>query len=175
MSLFQQPKPVDVKKRSSTVERKLLGEFIRQHGKIMPKACSHCNKAGRVCRVHVRSGRCSECNIRNLRGCNIKITESEWSRLHKERSKLLSQIRDARAASAAALEVERSAREATSTARSKEERLEKQLELLDKRAEDAVSVSESNAREIEVLEESLSSLPEASSSVVPELALSPFS
>lgn len=165
-------------KSSSSDDRKRLGIFIRANGEIMPRACSNCRRLGRVCKVHVRSGRCSECNIHGLKGCDIKITASEWERLSKERAKLLSQIQDARLASAAAMDREREivarAREATSTALAKEERLAKQLELLDRRADNAVSVAEANALEAEAEERSLSSLPEGVASLGPELALSPF-
>lgn len=116
--------------------------------------------------MHIRSGRCGECVSRNS-SCDVKVSSSEWSRLSKERSKLLAQIKEARAASTAALEAERLAREVTSTARSKEERLEKQLALLDKRAEEAVSVADASLAEEE------SSLPAGQPSV-PELSLSPF-
>lgn len=83
-------------------------------------------------------------------------------------------IRDARAASAVAMESERVAREATSTALAKEERLAKQLELLDKRADNAISVAEADALEAEVLEDALSVLPAGSANPGPELSLSPY-
>lgn len=156
-------------KRSSTKDRKFLADFILAHGETMPRACANCQKHGRVCKVHIRSGRCGECVSRNSQGCDIKVSSSEWSRLSKERSKLLAQIKDARAASSAALEAERMAREVTSTARSKEERLEKQLALLDKRADEAVSVTEANLFETDAE----SSLPAGQPSVS-ELSLSPF-
>ena len=167
-------------KRSSTEDRKQLGSFIQANGEIMPTACSNCRKNGRVCRVHVRSGRCGECNLHGLKTCNIKITASEWSRLSKERAKLLDKIKEARASSELAMEREKAAQEAlsreraaTSAALAKEERLGKQLELLDRRSDEAISVAEANALEAEI-EEGLSSLPDGESSNGPELSLSPF-
>lgn len=167
-------------KRNTAEERKQLGYFIRSNGEIMPRACSNCRKHGRVCKVHARSGRCSECNVHGLKGCDIKITESEWNRLSKQRAKVLAQIKEARAASAVAMEREREAQEAlareraaTSTALAKEERLAKQLDLLDKRADNAISVAEASALEAE-LAESLADLPPAGPSTGLELALSPF-
>ena len=61
--------------KSSTTRRKQLTDFVDSSGDIMVKACSTCVKHGRVYKVHVRSGKCSEDNtaickllIRNGRG-----------------------------------------------------------------------------------------------------------
>lgn len=130
-----------------------------------------------MCKVHVKSGVCSECNVRGHKGCDIKVSSSEWNRLRTERSKLLKEMREAREASAAAMEREvelvRQAREATSLAFAKEERLAQQLKLLDERADKAVAVTEANAAEAE-LEEMLSELPPGAPSSGSELMLSPY-
>jgi hypothetical protein len=123
---------------NSTERRKTLATFIEVHGEIMPRKCNHCVKDQLVCKVHVKSGRCGNCNDRGHNDCNVRVTEAEWRRLKVERSKLLDEIE--------------AAREATSKALAKERRLMKQLELLDKRSDDAVALQEAQAQEQEVEE-----------------------
>jgi hypothetical protein len=54
-----------------------LASFIDLFGDIMPVACCNCRNAGLVCRVHIKSGRCGECNRSNAKDCNIRISENE--------------------------------------------------------------------------------------------------
>lgn len=82
------------KDNSSTERRKRLAAFIEERGTIMVKPCATCAKHGRVCRVHVRSGKCSECLRRNQR-CDIRVSQSEWDRLKQERKRLRDAIKDA--------------------------------------------------------------------------------
>ena len=142
--------------RTSTDRRKDLASFIEIHGDIMPRKCNHCQKDNLVCKVHIKSGRCGNCNDRGHNDCNVRVTEAEWRKLKVERSKLLDAIEQAR--------------EATSIALAKERRLMKQLELLDKRSDDAVALQEAQAQEAEV-EEFLAGL--GSESLSGELALQP--
>jgi hypothetical protein len=58
----------------------------------MPVTCQNCRVAGLVCRVHVRSGRCNECNQRNLKSCNIRISENEWVLIRQERERLQARL-----------------------------------------------------------------------------------
>lgn len=52
-------------KRNSTQRRLELAEIIDNFGDTMVKKCSTCVRHNRVCKVHVRSGRCNECTRRN--------------------------------------------------------------------------------------------------------------
>jgi len=137
-------------KKSSTERRHILGREIESCGDIMPRKCNHCRLEKRVCKVHIKSGRCGQCNLHNHKDCDVRITEAEWNRLKKERVRLLD-------------EIER-ARDATSQALAKERRLMKQLELLDTRSGEAVAVQENQAQEAE-LEEFLAELPQEDSSL----------
>ena len=58
----------------------------------MPVACSNCREAGLVCRVHVRSGRCNECNRANRKNCNIRVSADEWSVIKAEKDRLQSRL-----------------------------------------------------------------------------------
>jgi hypothetical protein len=58
----------------------------------MPVACRNCRSSGLVCRVHIRSGRCNECNRHNLKNCNIRISEKEWSLIRQERERLQARL-----------------------------------------------------------------------------------
>ena len=80
--------------KSSTTRRHELAAYIDEAGDIMVKPCSTCSKRGRVCKVHIRSGRCSECLRRGQR-CDLRVTQSEWDRLKKERVKLRKSIEEA--------------------------------------------------------------------------------
>ncbi len=119
-------------KPKSTDRRKSLANRINEVGEIMPRKCNNCSKNGRVCKVHISSGRCGACNERGLSSCDVRITEAEWKKLKSQRAVLLEEIERARVA--------------TSTALAKERRLLKQLELLDKRSSEAVA---SANREVE--------------------------
>lgn len=133
-------------KRNSTQRRLELAEVIDTFGDTMVKKCSTCVKHNRVCKVHVRSGRCNECTRRNQR-CDVKVTQNEFRRLIDEKQKLRRNIDEALSAQADALEALR-------TARAREERLRQQMDLIDKRAEEAISV-ESRAVEEQEMEETL--------------------
>ena len=131
-------------RKPSTLRRLRLADFIDSFGNDMVQKCSTCRKHNRVCRVHVRSGRCSECNRRNQR-CDAKITESEFRRLVDQKKKLKSEIDSALAAQEKALEDLR-------TARAREERLRQQRDLVDRRADEAISVESRTLEEEESLE-----------------------
>ena len=147
---------------SSTDRRKELADKIDLVGSEMPVACSECRKHKRTCLVHTSSGRCNHCNRHNS-VCDVRVTEAEWSKLKSAREVLLSRLAEAR--------------EATSLAIAKEQRLMKQLALVDRRAATAISIGEREAQEAEV-EEVLSLeavLPAGSSSLSgSSMSLSPF-
>jgi len=128
--------------KNSTSRRLDLAGFIDNFGTAMVQKCSTCVKHNRVCKVHVRSGRCNECNRRNQR-CDAKVTRSEFRRLTEEKQKLGRSIDAALSAQADALEALR-------TARAREERLRQQMDLLETRASEAIAVE---SRAIEELEE----------------------
>lgn len=73
----------------STARRLNLASHIDLFGDIMPVACRNCRDAGLVCKVHVSSGRCNECNRRKLKTCNIRISAKEWAVIRSERERLL--------------------------------------------------------------------------------------
>jgi hypothetical protein len=140
------------KPKSSTVRRATLATFIESFGDEMPTKCSPCKAAGRVCRVHVRSGRCGACNRTNDLSCDISVTASEFQRLLRERKtlndKLLANRQELEAARSA-LDV---AHERYATALAKESRLVKQLDQTAKRASEAIAVEERGIQEAETSE-----------------------
>lgn len=115
----------------------------------MVKKCSTCVKHNRVCKVHVRSGKCSECLRRGQR-CDVRVTQSEFHRLTSEREKLQNSIKESREAQNEALKASEKALEELRTARAREERLRRQMDLLDRRAEEAIAVEERSIVEQEL-------------------------
>jgi len=117
----------------------------------MVKKCSTCDKHGRVCKVHVRSGKCSECLRRGQR-CDVKVTQSEFKRLAEEKNKLRKRIQEARDEQEAAMRIHEKALEDLKVARAREERLRQQMDLVDRRAEEAIAVEERSIEEQEAAE-----------------------
>lgn len=136
---------------SSTVRRHRLCDFIESFGETMVQKCATCTKHNRVCKVHVRSGKCSECLRRGQR-CDVRVTESEFSRLAKEKEKLRNSIKESREAQDAAFKASEKALEDLRVARAREERLRRQMDLLDRRAEDAIAVETRGIAEQELEE-----------------------
>jgi hypothetical protein len=133
---------------TSTDRRHRLCDFIDSFGEAMVQKCSACVHNKRVCKVHVRSGKCSEC-LRRGQQCNVRVTESEFKRLAAEKEKLRAKIKESRIAQDAAMKAHEEALVELRTQRAREERLRLQMDLLDRRAEDAIAVE---SREIEELE-----------------------
>ena len=151
---------------SSTVRRSNLADFVDSFGTVMVQKCEACVKNRRVCKVHVRSGKCSECLRRNQR-CNVRVTESEFKRLASEKEKLEARIKESREAQDAAIRLHEQALEELRTHRAREQRLRLQMDLLERRAEEAIAVE---SRELEELERGeVMEFPESG----PSLALSP--
>ena len=117
----------------------------------MVKKCSTCEKHGRVCKVHVRSGKCSEC-VRRGQRCNVRVTESEFKRLASEKEKLVARIKETREEQKVAMRAQEKAMEDLRVAQAREERLRQQMDLLDRRAEEAIAVEEKNLEELEAQE-----------------------
>ena len=148
---------------SSTDRRKVLGVFVNAHGSVMVQKCSACKKHKTACLVHVRSGRCGACLDRNGR-CDVRITQSEFRRLTAAKKKLEEKLQAAVEAQEAAVreheekekaidELRRSQKkslEAARVARAREQRLRKEMDLVDQRADEAIAVE---LREIEELEQ----------------------
>jgi hypothetical protein len=143
---------------SSTIRRHRLYEFIESAGEVMVKKCSTCDKHGRICKVHVRSGKCSECLRRGQR-CDVRVTQSEFKRLAVEKNKLREGIQKARDEQEAAMKIHEKALEDLKIARAREERLRQQMDLVDRRAEEAIAVEERGIAE-----------QEAAEAVLPEVA-----
>jgi hypothetical protein len=134
---------------SSTARRHRLYEFVESFGETMVRKCSTCEKHKRVCKVHVRSGKCSECLKRGQR-CDVRVTQSEFTRLVTEKEKLQARIKESREAQNEALKASEKALEELRVARAREERLRQQMDLLDRRAEEAISVEERSIAEQEL-------------------------
>lgn len=135
--------------RSSTARRKELVEHIELFGDDMVKACSSCAKHSRRCRIHARSGKCSECLKRN-QSCDVKVTQSEFRRLADEKKKLQRGIQEAVAAQESAFAAHEAALEALRIARSREQRLRQQMDLVDARASDAIAVESAALEELDL-------------------------
>jgi hypothetical protein len=131
--------------KSSTESRLQLASFIDIFGDIMPVACARCRTKGLVCRVHVHSGRCNECNRSNADNCDIRISEEEWGIIRTEREQLQERL--------AAIQ-----REAVEIGEA--------LQRNAVRAAEMISVEESNIQRLE--------REEAAASSKGQLALSPF-
>jgi hypothetical protein len=130
---------------TSTTRCLNLAGFIDIFGDVMPVACRNCRVAGLVCQVHVRSGRCNECNRRNLKTCNIRISEGEWALIRQERERLQARL---------------------DAIKKEEAEVKKALEENAERAAEAISVEEAG---IVLLEQQ-----EATAGPSDGLALSPF-
>ncbi|PSK33409.1 hypothetical protein B9Z65_8923 [Elsinoe australis] len=138
-------------KTSSTVRRQRLADFIESEGTRMVKPCQTCARHGRVCKIHVRSGKCSECLRRGQR-CDVKVAESEWKRLKDERIKLRRKLSAAQDAQRQARNAEEQARRALNAAFEKEMRIRQEMDMLEDRAAEAISVEEANIEEQEAAE-----------------------
>jgi hypothetical protein len=139
---------------NSTTRRINLADFIDAFGDTMVQKCSTCVKHNRVCKVHLRSGRCNNCNRMNQK-CDVKVTQSEFRRLTEEKQKLKRQIDEALSAQADALEALR-------TARAREERLRQQMDLTDRRAAEAIAVESRALEELEAEEAAETLVPDTS-------------
>lgn len=80
--------------------------------------------------------------------CNVRVTELEFKRLAAEKEKLRVRIKESRNVQDAAIKAHEKALEELRVQRAREERLRLQIDLLDRRAEDAIAVE---SREIEEL------------------------
>lgn len=143
-------------KSSSTQRRQRLAEFIDSEGTTMVKPCQTCTRHGRVCKVHIRSGKCGECLRRGQR-CDVKVAESEWKYLKEERLRLRRKLLDAQDAQRRARESEDRARRAVNAAFEKEMRIRQQMDLLEDKAAEAIAVEEASIEEQEA-EEALAAL-----------------
>lgn len=137
----------------STRRRHELADFIDLFGNVMVQKCSTCVKNKRVCRVHVRSGKCSACNRLGQR-CDVRVTQSEFKRLAAEKEKLKKEIQESREAQEASFRASEAALAEMRVARAREERLRTQMDLLDRRADEAIAVEERNIQELEEAESS---------------------
>ena len=143
-----------VRTRNSTFRRLELAEFIENFGDTMVQKCSSCVKHSRVCKVHLRSGKCNHCNRLNQK-CDVKLTQSEFRRLTEEKQKLKRQIDEALSAQADALDALR-------IARAREERLRQQMDLTDRRAAEAIVVESRALEELDAEEAQETLVPDAS-------------
>jgi uncharacterized protein YdcH (DUF465 family) len=75
------------------------------------------------------------------------VTQSEFKRLAKEKDKLRRRIQEARDEQEAAIRVYKKALEDLKVTRAREERLRQQIDLVDRRAEEAIAVEERSIEE----------------------------
>ena len=132
---------------SSTTRRHRLYEFIESFGEAMVQKCATCVKHNRVCKIHVRSGKCSECLRRGQR-CDVRVTESEFKRLAAEKDKLRARIKESQLAQDVAIKAYKKALEDLQVARAYKERLRRQIDLINRRAEEAIAVEEKGIKEL---------------------------
>jgi hypothetical protein len=133
---------------SSTVRRHRLYEFIKSFSETIVQKCATCVKHSQVCKVHVQLGKCSECLRRGQR-CNIRVTKSEFKRLAAEKLRLQGRIKETCEAQDVAIKAYKKALEDLRVARARKERLRSQLNILDRRAEEAIAVEERSIEEQE--------------------------
>ena len=130
----------------------------------MPRACSHCRESNKKCRVHVQSGVCGECILKNRRTCDVRITQDEWRRLLSERARLLRELKEAheeqelaekdrREAILAFMRLQERAEESRRAAVSRESSLRDQLKKIESEAGDAIAVEEAQILALERQEE----------------------
>ena len=82
----------------------------------------------------------------------MKVTQSEFKRLAEEKNKLRRRIQEARDEQEAAMKIHEKALEDLKIARAREERLRQQMDLVDRRAEEAIAVEERSIEEQEAAE-----------------------
>ena len=127
--------------RSSSIRKQELVDFIELFGAAMVKPCSYCAENLKACKVHPRSGKCSECSRRGRR-CNVQISQSEFARLRTERSRLDLELEACRVN-------QRRLRKELRVSLSKELRLLNQWDALKQKASDAIAVESANIYELE--------------------------
>ena len=118
----------------------------------MPTKCTPCQEAGRICKVHIRSGLCSVCNASNSKRCDIYITTLEFSRLLKERASLDIKLKEAYKLVELAYAKLLEANEQFNTAYTKLSRIQKQIDFNARRTNNAIIVEERNILELEAKE-----------------------
>lgn len=124
----------------------------------MVKPCKTCAKHGRVCKIHIRSGKCGECLRRGQR-CDVKVAESEWEEFKEERARLRRRLANAQRAQRLAREAEDRARRAMNAEFEKEMRVRQEMDLLEDRIGEAIAVEEALIEEQEAEERALADLP----------------
>jgi chromosome segregation ATPase len=82
----------------------------------------------------------------------MRVTQSEFARLAAEKIKLQTQIKEIIDAQNAAVKAHKKALEDLRVAQSKEEQLRKQIDLVNRRAEDAIAVKSRKIKEIKQAE-----------------------
>ena len=126
---------------TSTTRRRLLTDFIDSKDSKMMKFCSTCRRYSRVYKVHLRSESCNECLRRNQR-CDVRVIENEWKKFKTEKFKLRQEIRDALAAQKETRKAEDKAAFERRVTLVKEMRLRQQMNLLEKRVDEAIALKE---------------------------------
>ena len=121
---------------ASRRRRRELAQFVKDKGAIMVSPCSFCRRHNHVCRVHIRSGNCSECLRRGNR-CDLRISRNEFRKLREERVRLDRELEQSRAAQDAA-------RQALQAAQRTELRVLSEMDSLLTREAEAIAVEEAD-------------------------------
>jgi glycerol-3-phosphate dehydrogenase len=80
----------------------------------------------------------------------VQVTQLEFTRLATEKEKLQARIKESHEAQSKALKASKKALEELQVARAREERLRQQIDLLDRRAKEAIAVKERSIAEQEL-------------------------
>lgn len=123
--------------KTSTHRCKKLTKFIRENGITIVKSCSFYTRKKKVYRVYIKSGRYSECNKHNIKGCDVRVTPTKQKSLQSVRDKLTRKLKAVR------YDLVRKSEEIT-VAYTKEARLRRQLELHEKREGEAIAIEEAS-------------------------------
>jgi multidrug efflux pump subunit AcrA (membrane-fusion protein) len=103
------------------------------------------------------------------------VTESEFKRLAAEKEKLRARIKETREAQSQAMKASEKALEDLRVARAREERLRQQMDLLDRRAEEAIAVEERSIVEQEQAESEVMAFDDPSEGLALNLSPSTWS
>jgi hypothetical protein len=101
-----------------------------------------------VCKVHVQSRKCSKC-VKRAQRCNVRVTQSKFTRLAAQKEKLRASIKESRKAQDTAIKAHKKALEDLQVACAQEEQLQQQIDLINRCAEEAIAAEEHSIKEQE--------------------------
>jgi len=72
------------RKKSSTEERRLRAQRVREHAAEMPFRCARCEEKGLRCFVDTVTGRCAGCIAAHAE-CSLFVSEEDWEKVEAEK------------------------------------------------------------------------------------------